>query len=62
MENSKLNLELSKIIQTPLKTNQLMSGEYDKKQIVLHHTVSGIFLKMLQVGGIEQNQELPRRF
>ena len=45
MENSKLNLELSKIIQTPLKTNQLMSGEYDKKQIVFHHTVSGDFPK-----------------
>ena len=43
MENYNLKLKTSDIIQTPLKTNQIMGGIYDKNQIVMHHTVSGDF-------------------
>lgn len=43
MNKFDMDLDLSKMIQTPLKKEQIMSGTYDKSQIVLHHTVSGDF-------------------
>jgi N-acetyl-anhydromuramyl-L-alanine amidase AmpD len=34
-------LDISKIVQARLKPNQFFAQRFDKKQIVLHHTVSG---------------------